>query len=40
MRQRVVNLSTQSPVEAVRTAATAALAGSPEQIEVFYTAGQ
>ncbi|WP_257895384.1 ALF repeat-containing protein [Streptomyces anulatus] len=27
-------------MEAVRTAATAALAGSPEQIEVFYTTGQ
>ncbi|WP_179890362.1 DddA-like double-stranded DNA deaminase toxin [Streptomyces sp. st140] len=40
IRQRVVNLSTQSPVEAVRTAATAALAGSPEQVEAFQTTGQ
>lgn len=40
IRQRVVNLSTQSPYASVRTAATEALNGTPEQIEAFYSSGQ
>ncbi|MCJ0875838.1 polymorphic toxin-type HINT domain-containing protein [Streptomyces sp. AP-93] len=40
IRERVVQLSTQSPYEAVRTAAIAALKGTPTQIETFYTTGQ
>ncbi|WP_405983817.1 polymorphic toxin-type HINT domain-containing protein [Streptomyces sp. NBC_00872] len=40
VRERVVNLSTQSPYASVRTAATTALDGTPEQIEAFYESGQ
>jgi hypothetical protein len=40
VRQRVVELSTQSPYASVRTAATEALKGTPEQIETFYSSGQ
>jgi hypothetical protein len=40
VRQRVVELSTQSPYATVRTAATEALKGTPEQIEAFYRTGQ
>ncbi|GGW36773.1 DddA-like double-stranded DNA deaminase toxin [Streptomyces griseoloalbus] len=40
IRQRVVNLSTQSPYASVRTAATEALNGTSEQIEAFYSSGQ
>ncbi|MFJ6574077.1 polymorphic toxin-type HINT domain-containing protein [Streptomyces sp. NPDC091292] len=40
IRQRVVNLSTQSPYASVRTAATEVLTGTPAQIEAFHTTGQ
>ncbi|QEU82598.1 hypothetical protein CP968_00135 [Streptomyces subrutilus] len=40
IRERVVNLSTQSPYAAVRTAALSVLKGAPEQIEGFYSTGQ
>lgn len=40
VRQRVVNLSSQSPYASVRTAATEALNGTPAQIEAFYSSGQ
>lgn len=40
VRQRVVNLSTQSPYTSVRTAATTVLDGTPQQIEAFIEAGQ
>ncbi|MFI0242927.1 polymorphic toxin-type HINT domain-containing protein [Streptomyces sp. NPDC016845] len=40
IRQRVVNLSSQSPYASVRSAASEALNGSPEQIEAFYASGQ
>ncbi|MFJ2080520.1 ALF repeat-containing protein [Streptomyces anulatus] len=40
IRQRVVELSTQSPYTSVRTAATEILSGTPAQIEAFYTDGQ
>ncbi|MGK5732830.1 polymorphic toxin-type HINT domain-containing protein [Streptomyces sp. URMC 124] len=39
-RQRVVDLSTQSPYESVRTAAQEALRGNGQQIRDFYTTGQ
>uniref|UniRef100_UPI003C7BCF6C polymorphic toxin-type HINT domain-containing protein n=1 Tax=unclassified Streptomyces TaxID=2593676 RepID=UPI003C7BCF6C len=40
VRQRVVNLSTQSPYASVRTAATTVLDGTAQQIEAFIEAGQ
>ncbi|WP_327257228.1 polymorphic toxin-type HINT domain-containing protein [Streptomyces sp. NBC_01244] len=40
IRERVVQLRTQSPYAAVRTAAIAALKGTPAQIETFYFTGQ
>ncbi|WP_221890619.1 ALF repeat-containing protein [Streptomyces sp. WAC07149] len=40
VRQRVLNISAQSPYAAVRNAATEALKGAPEQIQGFYTTGQ
>ncbi|MGW5852398.1 DddA-like double-stranded DNA deaminase toxin [Streptomyces sp. NPDC055254] len=40
IRERVVQLSTESPYAAVRTAATEALKGTPAQIEAFHTTGQ
>ncbi|MFF6835188.1 polymorphic toxin-type HINT domain-containing protein [Streptomyces sp. NPDC012438] len=40
VRQRVVNLSNQSPYAPVRTAATEALTGTTEQITAFYKTGQ
>ncbi|WP_405987343.1 ALF repeat-containing protein [Streptomyces sp. NBC_00872] len=40
IRQLAVSLSTQSPFESVRTAATEVLVGSPEGIEAFFTTGQ
>lgn len=40
IRQRVVNLSSQSPYASVRAAAVEALNGTPEQIETFYSSGQ
>lgn len=40
IRQRVVDLSSQSPYESVRTAATEALNGTLQQVEDFYTTGQ
>ncbi|MFB7030219.1 MULTISPECIES: polymorphic toxin-type HINT domain-containing protein [unclassified Streptomyces] len=40
VRQRVVNLSTQSPYAPVRTAATEALTGTAEQITAFHKTGQ
>ncbi|MFF8575477.1 DddA-like double-stranded DNA deaminase toxin [Streptomyces sp. NPDC015408] len=40
IRQRVVDLSTQSPYASVRTAAVEALTGTPEQVEAFHTTGQ
>ncbi|MEU3596007.1 polymorphic toxin-type HINT domain-containing protein [Streptomyces filamentosus] len=39
-RQRVVELSSQSPYASVRSAAVQALKGTPEQIETFYKTGQ
>ncbi|WP_327166751.1 DddA-like double-stranded DNA deaminase toxin [Streptomyces zaomyceticus] len=39
-RQRVVELSSQSPYASVRAAAAQALTGTPEQIEAFYRTGQ
>ncbi|MFB9607345.1 polymorphic toxin-type HINT domain-containing protein [Streptomyces roseofulvus] len=40
IRQRVLNLSTQSPYASVRTAAAEVLTGTPEQLEAFYATGQ
>ncbi|MGW0468475.1 DddA-like double-stranded DNA deaminase toxin [Streptomyces sp. NPDC003027] len=40
IRQRVVDLSSQSPYASVRSAAVEVLTGTPEQIEAFYNAGQ
>ncbi|MET9881325.1 polymorphic toxin-type HINT domain-containing protein [Actinacidiphila glaucinigra] len=39
-RERVVDLSDQSPYASVRTAAAEALTGTPEQIQAFYSSGQ
>ncbi|MFE3123250.1 polymorphic toxin-type HINT domain-containing protein, partial [Streptomyces hydrogenans] len=40
VRQRVVELTTQSPYASVRAAAVEALKGTPGQIEAFYKTGQ